>query len=216
MAEVVDKKNKKFKGAFGINRIASKSKDIINIKNDENEKNINNSEAKEARWYIIHTYTGHENKVADNLRTSAQNLNITHLIQEIKIPTETFSQIKNKKIVEKTRKVFPGYVLVKMVLNDFTWYVVRNLYGCTGFVGENIKPLPLTNEEINNLGVEKRSLEVSFKVGENVRVIDGPLNNFIGKVKEIDTSKNSVKLAVSMFGRETSAELEINQVEPIG
>ncbi len=167
----------------------------------------------EAKWYIVHTYSGYENKVADNLATIVENRGLGELIQEIRIPTETVTEIKDGKKRDVERKLFPSYVFVKMVMSDDTWFIVRNTRGCTGFVGPAGKPTPLTEAEVESLGVEVHEIVIDFAVGDTVRIIDGPLENFTGHVEEIDADKNKVKVLISMFGRETSAEVEIDQVE---
>ena len=168
----------------------------------------------EAKWYVVHTYSGYENKVASNLEKTVENHNLQDLIQEVCVPTELVTEIKDNKRKEVERKIFPGYVLVKMVLTDESWYVVRNIRGCTGFVGPSSKPIPLTDEEIARLGVEKKTIEVSYDVGDLVTITDGPLDGFTGTVEEVDVEKGSVRVIVSMFGRETPVELELDQVEP--
>ena len=169
--------------------------------------------AEEARWYVIHTYSGYENKVASNLEKLVENRKMHDLIQEVRVPTETVVEIKDNKKHEVERKIFPGYVLVKMVMTDDSWYVVRNTRGCTGFVGPNGKPIPLSDEEVAALGVEKREIEVNYTVGDTVRITDGPLENFSGIVDEVDLDKNKVRVTISMFGRETPVELELDQAE---
>ena len=170
--------------------------------------------SEEAKWYVVHTYSGYENKVASNLEKAIENQNLGDMIREVKVPTEKVIEIKDGKEREVERKVFPGYVLVKMVLNDRSWYIVRNVRGCTGFVGPSTKPIPLTEEEVKKLGVEVKTVKLSYKVGESVKVIDGPLKNMIGTVTKIDTKNKTVEVTVSMFGRETPAELELGQIEP--
>lgn len=165
-----------------------------------------------AKWYVIHTYSGYENKVAQNIEKVVENRQFQDLIQEVRVPTETVVEIKDDKQREVERKVFPGYVLVKMILTDDSWYVVRNIRGCTGFVGPSSKPIPLTEKEVEALGVETRTIQVDYAVGDNVKVVDGPLEGFIGIVGAIDTEQNKVNITVSMFGRETPVELELNQV----
>ncbi len=167
----------------------------------------------EAKWYVVHTYSGYENKVATNLETIVENRKLQDWIQEIHVPTETVVEIKDNKKHEVERKIFPGYVLVKMVMTDDSWYVVRNTRGCTGFVGPNGKPIPLSDEEVAALGVEKREIEVNYTVGDTVRITDGPLENFSGIVDEVDLDKNKVRVTISMFGRETPVELELDQDE---
>ena len=168
----------------------------------------------EAMWYVVHTYSGYENKVAQDLGTMVENRRLQDLICDIKVPVEMVPEIKDgqEKMVE--RKLFPGYVLVKMVMTDETWYIVRNTRGCTGFVGPASKPVPLSPEEVESLGVETQApLTVDFKVGDTVQITSGPLEGFMGVVEEIDPAAFKVKLKVNMFGRETPAELELGQVE---
>ena len=169
--------------------------------------------SEEAKWYVVHTYSGYENKVASNLEKAIENKSLGNMIQEVKIPTEIVTEIKDGKEKSTERKIFPGYVLVKMVMNDDTWYVVRNIRGCTGFVGPESKPVALTEEEVKKLGVEKVSVEVSYQAGDLVNVIDGPLDGFSGTVESVDVNNNSVQVTISMFGRETSVEFELDQLE---
>ena len=171
--------------------------------------------ADESRWYVVHTYSGYENKVASNLETTVENRQLHDLIQEIRVTTETVTEVKDGKQREVERKIFPGYVLVKMVMTDESWYIVRNIRGCTGFVGPSSKPIPLTDAEVARLGVESREVEVSYTVGDSVQIIDGPMEGFVGTVEKLDAEKNSVRVMVSMFGRETPVELELNQVETV-
>jgi transcriptional antiterminator NusG len=169
----------------------------------------------QAKWYVVHTFSGYENKVATDLATIVENRHLQDQICEINIPTETVVEIKDNQRKEVERKVFPGYVLVKMIMSDENWFVVRNVRGCTGFVGPNGKPVPLTEKEIAALGVEKKEIVVNYAVGDTVSITDGPLENFSGVVDEIDQEKNMVRVTISMFGRETSVELELDQVEPM-
>ncbi len=170
----------------------------------------------EARWYVVHTYSGYENKVASTLMTTVENRGLSDMIQDVKVPTEIVTEIKDDgSSKEVERKLFPGYVFVKMIYTDETWYVVRNIRGCTGFVGPSSKPVPLTEAEVYRMGVETRVVEVSYKVGDQVRIIDGPLEDFVGIVDELDVDKNYVRVTISMFGRETPVELELNQAEAI-
>ncbi len=171
--------------------------------------------SEDARWYVVHTYSGYENKVASNLEKTVENRQLHDLIQEIRVPTETVTEVKDNKRRDVERKIFPGYVLVKMILTDESWYVVRNIRGCTGFVGPSSKPIPLTDEEVSRLGVEQKKIEVSYAVGDSVHIVDGPLEGFVGTVEEIDTDKNRIRVTVSMFGRETPVELELDQAEAV-
>lgn len=168
-----------------------------------------------AKWYVVHTYSGYENKVATNLEKLVENRRLHEYIEEVKIPTEKVVEIKDNKRKEVERKIFPGYVLVKMTMTDESWYVVRNTRGVTGFVGTTTKPIPLTQAEVDKLGVETKEIVIDYAVGDNVKVSEGPLAGFIGTVEEIDREKQKVKVKVSMFGRETSAELEVGEVSPI-
>ena len=170
----------------------------------------------EARWYVVQTMSGYENKVATNLATIVENRRLQDWIHEVRVPTETGVEIKDNKRKEVERKLFPGYVLVKMVMTDDSWFVVRNVRGCTGFVGPNGadgKPIPLTEKEVASLGVEKKEIIVNYAVGDIVTITDGPMENFSGRVDEIDQEKNMVRVIISMFGRETPVELELDQVE---
>lgn len=169
----------------------------------------------EAKWYVIHTYSGYENKVANDLMTTAENRNLQDMIIDVKVPVEIVTETVGEKTKEVESKLYPSYVFVKMVYTDETWYVVRNIRGCTGFVGPGSKPVPLTDAEALRMGVETRSVKVSYSVGDSVRIIDGPLEDFVGVVEEIDTDKDYVRVVVSMFGRETPVELELAQAEPI-
>lgn len=169
----------------------------------------------EARWYVVHTYSGYENKVAADLMTTAENRNLQDMIIDVKVPTEIVTETVGDKTKEVESKIYPCYVFVKMIYTDETWYVVRNIRGCTGFVGPGSKPVPLTDAEVYSMGVETRSVKVSYAVGDSVRIIDGPLEDFVGVVEELDTDKNYVRVVVSMFGRETPVELELGQAEPL-
>lgn len=169
--------------------------------------------AEEARWYVVHTYSGYENAVADTIVKSAENRRMQDLIQEVNIPMETVTEINDSQTKVVERKVFPGYVLVKMVMTDESWHLVRNVRGVTGFVGSGNKAVPLTEEEILALGVEKHEVIVGFDVGDTVKITDGPLDGFLGTVDEISPDKTHVRVVVSMFGRETPVDLELDQIE---
>ena len=165
------------------------------------------------RWYVVHTYSGYENKVMANIVKIVENRNMQDVIFEVKVPIEELVEIKNgkKKITQK--KVFPGYVLIKMLMTDESWYVVRNTRGVTGFVGPGSKPVPLTEAEVKALGVEKTPIKLDASVKDHVRVISGPFENFVGIIQEINNEKHKVKVMISMFGRETPVELEFTQIE---
>jgi len=171
--------------------------------------------ADELKWYVAHTYSGYENTVAASIEKSVENRNMKDLITEVNIPMETVTEITDNGPKTVERKVFPGYVLVKMVMTDETWHLVRNIRGVTGFVGSANKAIPLTDDEIAALGVEKREVVVSYDVGDNVKITDGALESFLGTVEELDLERGKVRVMVSMFGRETPVELELDQVEPM-
>ena len=170
--------------------------------------------ADNANWYVVHTYSGYENTVKATIEKYVENRNMRDLIHEISIPMETVTEITDNGPKDVERKVFPGYVLVKMVMNDETWHVVRNIRGVTGFLGEGNKATPLSEADVAALGVEKREVVVSYQVGDSVRITDGALESFLGTVEEIDLDRSKVRVVVSMFGRETPVELELDQVEP--
>ena len=166
----------------------------------------------QAKWYVVQTMSGYENKVATDLATMVENRKMQDLIVDIKIPTEKVTEVKDDKVREVERKIFPGYVLIKMIVTNDSWYVVRNIRGCTGFVGPESKPVPLTEEEVASLGVEKHTVEVGYNVGDRVVIVSGPLKDFAGVVKEINVADNSVSVGIDAFGRETIAELELDQI----
>ncbi len=171
--------------------------------------------AEEAKWYVVHTYSGYENAVATAVMKSAENRRMTDLIREVKIPLETVTEITDSGEKTVERKVFPGYVLVKMILTDESWHLVHNVRGATGFVGSDGKAVPLTEQEIYDLGVERREIVVGFDVGDEVKVTDGPFVGYIGSVAALNVEKNSVSVMVSMMGREIPVDLELDQVEVI-
>ena len=168
--------------------------------------------AEEARWYVAHTYSGYENTVKATIEKAVENRNMGDLILEVNIPMETVTEVTDNGPKTVERKVFPGYVLVKMVMTDETWHLVRNVRGVTGFVGSGNKPIPLTEAEIASLGVEKKEVVVNYAV---VRITDGALESFLGVVEEIDLERQKVRVIVSMFGRETPVELDLDQIESI-
>ena len=171
-----------------------------------------------AKWYVIHTYSGYEKNVARTIMRVVENKNLQDYVFDVIVPTETVSEKKDDKIKEHERNVLPGYVLVKMIFDDDNnaWSAVRNIRGVTGFVGASSqKPSPLSQKEVDAMGVETRSQTIDFAVGDSVEIADGPLAGFIGEVVEIDTDAMKVKVNVSMFGRETLSELDLLQVKPI-
>lgn len=168
-----------------------------------------------ARWYVVHTYSGYENKVKANLEKTIENRNLQNLLQDIQVPMEEVVEEKDGKQKISLKKKFPGYVLVKMLMTDESWYVVRNTRGVTGFVGPASKPVPLTDEEIESMGVKEAPVEIDLEVGESVRVISGPLREFVATIQEINLEKRKVKALIDMFGRETLAELDFTQFEKL-
>ena len=168
-----------------------------------------------AQWYVVHTYSGYENTVKATIEKYVENRGLQDLIHEISIPLETVTEITDNGPKEVERKVFPGYVLVKMVMTDECWHIVRNIRGVTGFLGSDNKPIPLSESDIAALGVEKREIVVGYEVGDSVKITDGALESFLGTVEEIDLDRSKVRVVVSMFGREPPVELELDQVEPV-
>ena len=170
--------------------------------------------AESAKWYVIHTYSGYENAVKTSIEKFVNGRNMGDMIQRMEIPMETVTEVTDSGATKEVeRKVFPGYVLIKMVMTDETWHLVRNVRGVTGFVGSANKPIPLTEEEVLAMGMEKHEIVVRYSVGDHVRIMDGPLASFTGVVEEIEPEKNRVSVMVSMFGRETPVDLELDQVE---
>lgn len=167
----------------------------------------------EAKWYVIHTYSGHENKVKDNMESMVKNQDLGDMIFDVQVPMEEYVETKDGVNKIKERKMFPSYVLVKMIMNDKSWYVVRNTRGVTGFVGPGSKPIPLSEEEVKNLGVSKvEDYGDLFAVGDRVKVLTGPFEDFVGIVDELDAEKGKVKVSISMFGRDTLVELDHDQL----
>ena len=168
----------------------------------------------DAKWYVIHTYSGYENAVKTSIEKFVTGRGMEDMILRMEIPMETVTEVTDSGATKQVeRKVFPGYVLVKMVMPDETWQLVRNVRGVTGFVGSANKPIPLTEEEVLAMGMEKHEIVVQYQVGDHVKIVDGPLASFTGVVEEIEPEKNRVSVMVSMFGRETPVDLELDQVE---
>ena len=170
--------------------------------------------AEGAKWYVVQTYSGYENTVKATIEKTIETRQLSDTICEVVIPMETVTEVTENGPKTVERKVFPGYVLIKMVMTDESWYIVRNVRGVTGFVGSSsTNPTPLSEKEVLQWGVERHEVVVSFDVGDTVRIVDGPLTSFSGRVDALDIDKNSVRVVVSMFGRETPVELELDQVE---
>ncbi|MDD7718162.1 MAG: transcription termination/antitermination protein NusG [Eubacteriaceae bacterium] len=167
----------------------------------------------QAKWYVVHTYSGHENKVKVNIEKMVENRGMQDLILDIIVPTEDRVEIKDGKRKIRTRKMFPSYVIIKMIVTNESWYLVRNTQGVTGFVGHGSDPIPLTDEEVARMGIEKVYIDLDVEAGDVVRVISGPFEGFTGEVLEISPEKQVLTVKVSMFGRDTPVELEFAQVD---
>ena len=167
------------------------------------------------KWYVVHTYSGYENKVKTDLEKTVKNRELEDYIFDIVVPMEEQIEIKDGKRKTNLKKVFPGYVLVKMIVTEESWYIVRNTRGVTGFVGSGTDPIPLTEEEIRKMGFELTEVNIDYDINDSVKILNGPLENFVGVVQEINKEKHKVKVLVSMFGRETPVELEFSQVQKV-
>lgn len=168
-----------------------------------------------ANWYVIHTYSGYENKVKTDLEKTIKNRELEDFFFNIVVPMEEQVEIKDGKRKTNLKKVFPGYVLIKMIVTEESWYIVRNTRGVTGFVGSGTDPIPLTEAEIRNMGFDDVPVNVDYDINDTVQVVNGPLEGFVGVVQEINQEKQKVKVLVSMFGRETPVELEFAQVQKV-
>lgn len=169
----------------------------------------------QAKWYVIHTYSGHENKVKINIEKMVENRGMQDLIIDIIVPTEERIELKNGQRKITTRKMFPGYVIIKMIVTNESWYLVRNTQGVTGFVGHGSEPIPLTKEEVVRMGIEKIRIELDIEPGDTIRIISGPFEGQMGIIEEVNPDKQTVKAKVSMFGRDTPVELEFSQVNKL-
>ena len=167
----------------------------------------------DAHWYVVHTYSGYENKVKVDIEKTIENRNLQDQILEVSVPMLAVTELKNGVEKQADKKMFPGYVLVNMVMNDDTWYVVRNTRGVTGFVGPGSKPVPLTDEAIAGLGFQKKEVAVDFELGDMVVVTAGAWKDTVGAIKAINESKKSITINVEMFGRETPVELNFSEVK---
>ena len=167
------------------------------------------------KWYVVHTYSGYENKVKTDLEKTVKNRELEDYFFEIVVPMEEQIEIKNGKKKTNLKKVFPGYVLVKMIVTEATWYIVRNTRGVTGFVGSGTDPIPLTEEEIRQMGFELPSVTIDYSLGDSVSITGGSFDGFVGTVQEINKEKHKVKVLVSMFGRETPVEVDFSQITKI-
>ena len=173
------------------------------------------SEKNQKRWYIVHTYSGYENKVKTDLEKTIKNRELEDFFFEIVVPMEEQIEIKDGKRKTNLKKVFPGYVLIKMIVTEATWYIVRNTRGVTGFVGSGTDPIPLTDDEIRSMGFDLSQINIDYNVNDSVKVMDGAFKDFIGTVQEINKEKHKVWVLISMFGRETPVELDFSQVQKV-
>ncbi|MDD5950100.1 MAG: transcription termination/antitermination protein NusG [Lachnospiraceae bacterium] len=172
--------------------------------------------AEEAKWYVAHTYSGYENKVKTTIEKTVENQKLQDQIQEVMVPMQTVMEVKNDKKREVQRKLYPGYVLVKMIMNDDTWYVVRNTRGVTGFVGPGSKPVPLTETEMRNMGIQQsRRVSLDVSVGDSIRVISGPWADTESVVKTVNEQKEKVTIDVDVFGRESSVEIDFSDIQKL-
>jgi len=176
---------------------------------------MSQEEKPELKWYVVHTYSGYENKVKTDLEKTIKNREMEEYFGEIVVPMEEQVEIKDGKRKVNLKKVFPGYVLIKMIVTEESWYIVRNTRGVTSFVGAGTEPTPLTDEEIRNMGFEVAPVNVDYDINDNVQIVNGALEGFVGVVQEINKEKGKVKVLVSMFGRETPVDLEFAQVKRI-
>lgn len=185
-----------------------------NVVEDTNNEEKDSTD--QAKWYVVHTYTGYENRVCDKIRSMIENEQNPDIV-DVTVPTEEYVEIKNDQKKVKTRKLFPGYVMVKMNITNKSWYIIRNTQGVTGFVGPDRKPVPLTNAEVRKFGVtdEKVVIDLDIAIGDDVNIISGPFKDFVGKVTEIDKEKQTIKAFVDIFGRDTSIDLEFSDIETI-
>ena len=173
------------------------------------------------RWYVLHAYSGYEKKEADSIIDQADKLGISDHIEEVSVPTQNIVEVKRGVRINSERKIFPGYILIKMKLNDDTWYIIKNTPKLSGFLGTKGKPIPISNAEAKRItqqvidGVEKARPAVMYDIGEQVKVIDGPFASFNGEIEQIDEEKARLRVAVSIFGRSTPVDLEYSQVEKV-
>ena len=182
---------------------------------DELNKSERNNLSDESKWYVVHTYSGYENKVKANIEKIIENRGMQDQIHQVIVPLQECIEIKNGQKKNVQRKVFPGYVLLKMFMNDDTWYVVRNTRGVTSFVGPGSKPVPLSDEEVKAMGIGITVEELDIKVDDVVKISSGPFAESEGYIKEVNTNKRTVIVALSIFGRETPVELDFNQIEKL-
>ena len=204
---------------LGQEGIVSKKEEILAEKTAEFKEAANETKAPKKRWYIVHTYSGHENKVKVNLEKRIEHMNMGDKIFRIEVPQKTVTKMKDGKKMDREEKIFPGYVLVEMIMDDDSWYVVRHTAGVTKFVGSAKKPIPAKDSEIKRIIHKNQNqvtkVELDVKVGDKVRIISGPFSEFIGDITEVYPDKSKLRAMVSIFGRETPVELEYKQIQKI-
>ena len=167
----------------------------------------------EAKWYVVHTYSGYENKVKANIDKTIENRHLEEQILEVRVPMQDVVEVKNGAQKVSQKKMFPGYVMIHMIMNDDTWYVVRNTRGVTGFVGPGSKPVPLTDAEINSLGIKDAEVVTNYEIGETIVVISGAWKDTVGMIKEVNLQKQTLTINVELFGRETPVEIHFSEVK---
>lgn len=185
------------------------------LETEEESEQTSQEEENKGDWYVVHTYSGYENKVKATIEKTIERRSLEHLIFDIRVPMEENIEMKDGRRKSTMKKIFPGYILVKMIVTDESWYVIRNTRGVTGFVGPGSEPIPLTDEEVVKLGVEDIRIDLDVETGDNIRIISGPLANFIGVIEEVMPEHQKVRVMVSMFGRETPIELNYGQIQKI-
>ena len=192
----------------------------MDIKNKPKQKMHSNKQRQddldgEPKWYVAHTYSGYENKVKAGIEATVKNRGMEDTIIQVQVPTQEVVETKNGKKVVKEKKLFPGYVMIEMYMTDDSWYVVRNTRGVTGFVGPESKPVPLTPAELKSMGIKQQTVKINFNIGDNIKIIDGPFENYVATIESINAEKSQLKVMVSAFGRETPLELGFEQIEII-
>lgn len=190
--------------------MADREKNVMSPKQDEGLRGDGTP-----KWYVIHTYSGHEGKVKTSIENMVESLGMQELILQVVVPEEDKAEPKDGKMVIRCRKLFPGYVMIKMVVTNESWYLVRNTQGVTGFVGHGSNPMPLTVEEVRRMGIEKIKIDLDLHVGDGIKVINGPFESFMGVVEEVNEEKETVKAKISMMGREIPVELEFAQIDKV-
>ncbi len=201
------------------NNDANEKQELLEQKEVEFKNSSKSNKAPQKRWYVVHTYSGHENKVKVNLEKRVEYMNMGEKIFRIEVPQKTITKVKDGKKQDREEKIFPGYVLVEMIMDDDSWYVVRHTAGVTKFVGSAKKPIPAKDSEIKKIihrsQTQSVKIELDVKVGDKVRIVSGPFADFIGDITEVYPDKSKLRATVSIFGRETPVELEYKQIQKV-